>query len=262
MRHLSRTISLVDGRLKERVARILDAPPDSRRSSVSAVTGLIFLSLVSVACVATVQDGFQDGDVPFAIRLVDETASGDAGQSPLGADRMPVSLPPGLPPSAFWLKREGGMDGTVTTESDTSIGPDGRPVVAFTLAWSADAAERFDTLMRENAGQRLAIVVDGKVVSMPTVPTEIANAGDRDFDDAAADPSRSTMQHVIFEGTSPAHPSVILARLSSTSTGKQHAAAVAIGDALRSRFESGIFSDLHASFDPETSSQSIRVVEK
>jgi hypothetical protein len=257
---LSQANSSADGRLKERAARILNAPMDSRRSSVSAITGLTFLALVTAACVTAADDNFQAGEVPFAIRVVDKTLDGDLLRGPRETDRVQISLPAGLPPEAVWLKRAGGMESVVATEAHTSIGPDGRPHVAFTFAWSGDASQRFNALMRENIGHRLAVVVDGKVVSTPTVPADFDNIRVEDSARAVATSARSIVQHVTFEGTSQADPSVVIARLSSTSTGPQHSAAVAIGDALRTRLESGAFSDLHSDFDPETSIRSIRIV--
>jgi hypothetical protein len=229
---------------------------------------LAFLGLVVGACVATAENSLQRGDVPFAIRVVDETVRGDVQQGPPGADRVPVSVPPGVPPGAMWLKREGRIEGEVLTELHASTGPNGQPILAFTFAWSAGTAEEFAALTRQNIGRRLAVVVDGIVVSAPAVLPWIADNFSKAEAGALIEGARRTLppriradqrilQRVTIEATSRAYPSEVIARLSSTSTGPRHYAAVAIGDALRARFESGLFSDLRVSFDPATSIRSI-----
>jgi hypothetical protein len=250
---------------------------------VYAMAGEAFLSLVLVACEATTQAGLQGGNVPFAIRVVDESVRGDVLQGPPDADRVPVSLPPGVPPGAKWLKREGGIEGNVRVEAHDSAAPDGKPIIAYTFIWSAHAADQFAALTRENIGRQLAVVVDGQIARTPVVLQDIAarrglvvgsitETQAREVTDAIADTGRlpvltridadqGMVQHVTFEGTTRADPSVLVERLSSTAQGPRNAAAVALGDALNVRFESGLFSDLRITFDLATTTRRIDVVQ-
>lgn len=51
----------------------------------------------------------------------------------------------------------------------------GAPVVEFTL--TADAGKRFEKLTRENQGQILAILLDGKIISVPRINATIRDQG-------------------------------------------------------------------------------------
>jgi lipopolysaccharide export system protein LptA len=133
------------------------------------MAGLAFLALIIVACVATARNGGEAADQPFAVRVVDDSVRGDAAEGPAGADRVHSAT--GNGPGALWLKREGQIVGNVVAEAHASVAPDGKPIVEFT--WTPEGQAQFAALTRENIGRRLAVVVNGTVVSAPVVSTEI-----------------------------------------------------------------------------------------
>lgn len=156
-------VAVNDGRLKQRVARLLGSPSEPRRFSLAAMAGLAFLCLI-VAGVATAQNNPR-----FAIRVVDDSVAQNAQQGPPGDDHVPTSVPErskGIP-DALWLKREGAIQGSVVSEAHVSVGPDGKALVQFSL--TPEGRDRFAALSRENIGHRLAVVVNGAVVASPTV---------------------------------------------------------------------------------------------
>lgn len=109
------------GKLKDRVARLLDAPAQSRRSSLSAVTGLALLGLVA-ASVAVAQT--QKPQAPSAYPSTDKNP---VMLRPIIETRQ---LPP-YPKESITLKEEGrvlvevtiGTDGTVSQA--VVVGPSG-----------------------------------------------------------------------------------------------------------------------------------------
>ena len=60
------------------------------------------------------------------------------------------------------MKREDAIEGPFVAEARLGSGPTGEHVVEFAL--TPEAADRLAALTRTNIGQRLAIVVNGKVV--------------------------------------------------------------------------------------------------
>ncbi len=152
--------------LKERVARLLGVPSEPRRSSVSAMAGLVFICLI-IAGIATAQSNAQASSPRFAIRVVDESVDRNARQGPADEDRVPVSKPGNGMPGALWLKRDGQIAGEVIAEAHASTGPDGRPVIAISL--TPEGRDRFAALTKANLGHPLAVVVNGTVVAAPVV---------------------------------------------------------------------------------------------
>jgi hypothetical protein len=98
------------------------------------------------------------------IRLVDEApdAAGKAvDERVVGPDGSELWLVPGAP-----------ITGRMFASARAGQDDAGRPLVSFVL--TPEGSARFSELTRENTGRRLAILVDGKVVSAPVVRAEIA----------------------------------------------------------------------------------------
>lgn len=94
-------------------------------------------------------------NIPFSIRIVDE---GSGRPIDVARDDLVPNFKGG---GSIWLKRAGAIEGPFVVEAHTGT-TEGEPVVLFTL--TPEAADRFATLTRENIGNRVAMVVSGKVV--------------------------------------------------------------------------------------------------
>ena len=159
-------LSASGGALKYRVARLLVAPSDSRSFSLSAIAGLAFLSLV-LGTVATAQTNAQVNKPHFEIRVVDESVDKDTLQGPKGDDRVRMAKPDKGMPELLWLKREGQIDGDALAEAHVNTSHDRKPVIEFTL--TSSARNQFAEMTRNNIGHRLAVVVNGRVITAPIV---------------------------------------------------------------------------------------------
>jgi beta-lactamase regulating signal transducer with metallopeptidase domain len=161
------------GALKYRVARLLNTPSDGRRFSLSAMIGLAFLSLV-IGTVAMAQTSTQLNQTNtqvtirhFEIRVVDENVGDGALQGPRGDDRVQIANSNKGSPAGLWLKRESIIDGDALAEAHASTGRDGKPVIEFRL--TTNGRDQFAEMTRDNIGHRLAVVVNGAVITAPTV---------------------------------------------------------------------------------------------
>lgn len=157
-------LAATGSRLKARVVRLLGVPAEPQRSPLSALIGLAF-ACVLAASVATAQS--DSTKQRFAIRIVDET-SADAPSAP-DADRVLWGFTTENPGAAVWVKRQGQIVGGIAEAHVAS--QNGAPVVAFQFTPHGQAA--FAALTREHVGKRLAIMVDGKVISAPVIKEPI-----------------------------------------------------------------------------------------
>jgi beta-lactamase regulating signal transducer with metallopeptidase domain len=161
------------GALKYRVARLLNTPSDGRRFSLSAMIGLAFLSLV-IGTVAVAQTSTQLNQTNtqvtmrhFKIRVVDENVGKEALHGPKGDDRAQITNPNKSMPTELWLKRESKIDGNALAEAHANTGHDGKPVIEFRL--TTTGRDQFAEMTRDNIGRRLAVVVNGTVITAPVV---------------------------------------------------------------------------------------------
>jgi beta-lactamase regulating signal transducer with metallopeptidase domain len=152
--------------LKERAARLLGAPSQSRRFSLSALTGLVLLGAV-IATVAIAQNGTPPGHQDFAIRMVDESVGKNVRQGPVDDDRARMFMAGKDATGIIWLKREGEIAGNVLADASSGVSPDGKALIKFRL--TPEAARRFAALTAQNVGHRLAIIVKGRVLTAPMV---------------------------------------------------------------------------------------------
>ena len=137
-----------------------------------AKSGLgVFCIGLLMATAGMAQRASQALDPRFAIRAIDDTVDGRALQGTLGEDRVPNSTVGIGMPGVLWLEREGGVEGQLA-EAHVGTGADGQPVVLFTL--TPKGRDQFAALTRASIGHRIAIVVNGAVVTSSLIGAEMA----------------------------------------------------------------------------------------
>ncbi len=105
----------------------------------------------------------------MTFHLVDEETSPQLAQmGKLSADSMLAS---GDDTGAIVLKRAVVVGGESLEDARASYDENGRPAVSF--SFKSAGAKKFGNATRENVGRRLAIVLDGKVISAPTINSPI-----------------------------------------------------------------------------------------
>jgi preprotein translocase subunit SecD len=104
-----------------------------------------------------------------------EAAQSFGGVVPSNLEILPSSER-GLTGDAYYVvQRVAAVSGRDLKGAYSSRDENGRPAVSFNL--SADGASRFGRLTGENIGKRLAIVLDGRVQSAPTINGRITDSG-------------------------------------------------------------------------------------
>lgn len=105
----------------------------------------------------------------MTFHLVDEETSPQLAQmGKLSADSMLAS---GDDTGAIVLKRAVVVGGESLEDARASYDENGRPAVSF--SFKSAGAKKFGNATRDNVGRRLAIVLDGKVISAPTINSPI-----------------------------------------------------------------------------------------
>ncbi len=105
----------------------------------------------------------------MTFHLVDEETTPQMAQmGKLSADSMLVS---GEETGYIVLKRAVVVGGESLEDSRATYDENGNPAVSF--SFKSAGAKKFGNATRENVGNRLAIVLDGKVISAPTINTPI-----------------------------------------------------------------------------------------
>jgi preprotein translocase subunit SecD len=115
-------------------------------------------------------DEVKDG--PFNSR--EEALSKHGGIMPLNTKLVP-SLPRGGQQAWYIVGRSPVVRGTDIRDAHASQGEVGRWETNFVL--TQDAAKRFGRYTESNIGNRAAIVVDGQVISAPTIQSRISDTG-------------------------------------------------------------------------------------
>jgi preprotein translocase subunit SecD len=131
-----------------------------RAKGVIQSTGLLELKIVESGPVATREELLVNGQVPEGMEIVPG-----------------VSEVPGAAGSTvFYLVRSvAGVTGRDLRSARPSLDENNQPAVSFTL--SNDGAQRFGTLTETNIGRPLAIILDSRVQSAPTIQSRITNDG-------------------------------------------------------------------------------------
>jgi beta-lactamase regulating signal transducer with metallopeptidase domain len=102
----------------------------------------------------------------FTLRVVDEAAAARSPRGAPGSDLVPVLNPGNGEPDRLWLKRQGQITGNILT--DAHVGESkGKPVIMF--HFTPEAGRLFGAMTTKNVGRRIALVVNGRVISAPRV---------------------------------------------------------------------------------------------
>jgi preprotein translocase subunit SecD len=115
-------------------------------------------------------DEVKDG--PFASR--DEGLGKHGGILPLNTKLVPTTLRGGMQ-SWYLVSRSPVVRGTDIRDAHASQGELNRWETNFVL--TQEAAKRFERYTESNIGNRAAIVVDGQVISAPTIQSRISDTG-------------------------------------------------------------------------------------
>ncbi len=96
----------------------------------------------------------------------------DRGRAPPGSALLPGDGEDGL---SYVVEKRVMVSGEMLDTAQASFDQNNRPAVSFTL--NATGAKRFGKVTGENIGRPFAIVLDGKVVSAPTIQSQIFGSG-------------------------------------------------------------------------------------
>jgi preprotein translocase subunit SecD len=97
------------------------------------------------------------------------------GQVPGGMEILPGAGVPGQGTVYYLVRQVAAVSGQDIRNARPTIDENGRPAVSFTL--SPDGAQRFGRVTGENIGRQLAIVIDKRVDTAPTIEGRITSEG-------------------------------------------------------------------------------------
>jgi preprotein translocase subunit SecD len=129
----------------------------NRAKEIIQSTGLLELRIVERTG-TTREELLTNGQVPFNMEVV-------PGSSGIPGDASTV----------YYLVRRTGISGRDLRNARATLDENGRPAVAFTL--NSDAGRRFGDLTSQNIGRPLAIILDKRVQSSPTIESRITTDG-------------------------------------------------------------------------------------
>jgi preprotein translocase subunit SecD len=116
-------------------------------------------------------DEVKDG--PFTSK--EEALGKHGGVMPLNTKLVPTTARGGQPPAWYLVSRSPIVRGSDLRDAHASQGELNRWETNFVL--NQDAAKRFERYTEANIGNRAAIVVDGQVISAPTIQSTIRDTG-------------------------------------------------------------------------------------
>jgi len=112
----------------------------------------------------------------LTFQLVDTTMSAqeamDRGRTPSGSVLLPSDSDDG---QFYVVEKRVMVSGELLETAQASFDQNNRPSVSFTL--NASGAKRFGRVTGANIGRPFAIILDGKVVSAPTIQSQIFGSG-------------------------------------------------------------------------------------
>ena len=112
----------------------------------------------------------------LSFQLVDTTMSAqeamDRGRTPSGSVLLPSDSDDG---QFYVVEKRVMVSGELLETAQASFDQNNRPSVSFTL--NASGAKRFGRVTGANIGRPFAIILDGKVVSAPTIQSQIFGSG-------------------------------------------------------------------------------------
>jgi preprotein translocase subunit SecD len=118
------------------------------------------------------------------LKIVEQGPSGSRealmvnGQVPVGMEILPGAS--GIPGEAgttvyYLVRRAAAVSGTDLRSARPSLDQNGRPAVSFSL--NTEGARKFGAVTGQNVGRALAIILDGRVQSAPTINARITSEG-------------------------------------------------------------------------------------
>ena len=121
-------------------------------------TGLLELKIVEAGPAATREDLLQNGQVPEGMDIIPGSADATGGGTVY-----------------YMVRKAAAVSGRDLTNARPSVDQNNLPAVSFTL--SSEGARKFGTVTETNIGRRLAIIMDNRVTSAPTIQSRITDNG-------------------------------------------------------------------------------------
>ncbi|MGE0446009.1 MAG: protein translocase subunit SecD [Vicinamibacterales bacterium] len=132
----------------------------NRAKDLIQSTGLLELKIVEGGPAGTREELMVSGQVPEGMEVVPgaDTAGGAAGTTVY-----------------YLVRRAAGITGRDLRNARPTLDEFNQPAVSFTL--SSDGATRFGQLTEQNINRQLAIILDGRLQSAPTIQSRITSEG-------------------------------------------------------------------------------------
>ena len=121
-------------------------------------TGLLELKIVEAGPAATREDLLQNGQVPEGMDIIPGSADATGGGTVY-----------------YMVRKAAAVSGRDLTNARPSVDQNNLPAVQFTL--SGEGARKFGIVTETNIGRRLAIILDNRVTSAPTIQSRITDTG-------------------------------------------------------------------------------------
>jgi preprotein translocase subunit SecD len=126
--------------------------------SIIGSPGLLELKIVEGGPAAKQEDLMQGGKVPEGMDIVPGNADASGGATVY-----------------YMVRKAAAVSGHDLTNARPSVDQNNLPAVSFTL--NGEGARKFGTVTETNIGRRLAIILDNRVTSAPTIQSRITDNG-------------------------------------------------------------------------------------
>jgi len=121
-------------------------------------TGLLELKIVETGPAANREDLMQNGQVPEGMDIIPGAADATGGGTVY-----------------YMVRKAAAVSGRDLTNARPSVDQNNLPAVSFTL--SGEGARKFGAVTEANIGRRLAIILDNRITSAPTIQSRITDNG-------------------------------------------------------------------------------------
>src|SRR5215510_8048394 len=121
-------------------------------------TGLLELKIVEGGPAANREDLMQNGQVPEGMEILPGNADASGGGTVY-----------------YLVRKAAAVSGHDVTNARPAVDQNNLPAVSFTL--SAEGARKFGAVTEANIGRRLAIILDNRITSAPTIQSRITDNG-------------------------------------------------------------------------------------